>query len=117
METIKSRLEQLNQMALNGEALDAFEKFYHDEVVMQENESTPTVGKNSNRKREQEFFSKITDFRYAQVVALAVEGNTSFVVWKYDYTHQDWGVRNYTQVSMQTWKDGLIIKEQFFYGN
>lgn len=117
METIKSKLEQLNQMVLLGKAIEAFEKFYHDDVVMQENENLPTIGKTANRKREQEFFSKITDFRSAEVVAMAVEGNISYVTWKYDYTHKDWGVRNYTQVSMQTWKDGQIIKEQFFYGN
>lgn len=51
------------------------------------------------------------------VLCLAVNGNTSFVIWKYDYTHKEWGARNYTQVSVQHWKDGKIIKEQFFYGN
>lgn len=53
----------------------------------------------------------------AQVVTMAVNGDVSFVLWKYDYTHREWGVRNYTQVSVQHWQDGLIIREQFFYGN
>jgi len=42
---------------------------------------------------------------------------TSMVQWHVDYTHKDWGVRNYKQVSVQDWKDGRIIKEQFFYGS
>lgn len=117
METIKSKLEMLNQMIIEGKALEAFEKFYHDEVVMQENETIPTIGKDANRIREKNFFNNITSFRSAKVLNLAVNDNTSFVTWKYDYTHKEWGVRNYTQVSVQTWRDGLITKEQFFYGN
>ena len=117
MQTIYKSLEDLNQLVLQGKALEAFEKYYHEEVVMQENEQTPTVGKTANREREEEFFSKITDFRGAEVKGVAVNGSISFVIWEYDYTHAEWGERQYTQVSVQHWKDGKIMKEQFFYGN
>ncbi|MBS1556084.1 MAG: nuclear transport factor 2 family protein [Bacteroidetes bacterium] len=117
METVQKKLEELNQLVLQGKALEAFDKFYHPQVVMQENEQSPTVGKQANRLREEAFFNSISEFRGANVLAQAVNGNVSFVTWKYDYTHREWGVRNYTQVSVQHWQDGLIIKEQFFYGN
>jgi hypothetical protein len=48
---------------------------------------------------------------------IAVGESISMVQWEYDYTHKDWGERKYTQVSVQEWKDGQIIREQFFYGN
>jgi hypothetical protein len=117
MQNIHKNLENLNQLVLEGKALEAFEKYYHEEVVMQENELPPTVGKAANREREKDFFSKVTDFRGAEVKGMAVNGNLSFVIWEYDYTHAEWGERQYTQVSVQQWKDGKIIKEQFFYGN
>lgn len=117
METIHEKLDNLNRLVLDGKLLDAFELFYDDQVVMQENENPPTIGKEANRSRENEFLGSIVEFRNAEVLHTAVTGNTSFVVWKYDYTHKDWGVRKYTQVSVQTWNNGKIIKEQFFYGN
>jgi hypothetical protein len=117
METLNQKLSDLNQLILSGKALDAFDKYYHGEVVMQENELAPTVGKVANRKREEEFFSNITEFRGAEVKGITVGDNLSTVIWQYDYTHKEWGVRKYTQVSVQHWKDGLIIKEQFFYGS
>jgi hypothetical protein len=117
MDTIKQKIEELNQLALSGKALDAFEKFYHPQVVMQENENEPTVGKDANREREIEFFNSITEFRGAEVKGITTGDNLSTVIWHYDYTHKDWGVRKYTQVSVQHWHDGLIVKEQFFYGN
>ena len=117
METIKKKLEELNQLVLEGKALQAFEQFYHQDVVMQENQQPPTIGKQANRTREQYFLNNVNEFRSANVLAMAESGNVSFVIWKYDYTHREWGVRNYTQVSVQHWQEGLIIKEQFFYGN
>jgi len=117
METISQKINTLNQLVLSGKPLEAFEKFYHPEVSMQENENLPTKGKETNRTREVEFFSRITEFRNAEVIGVATGEGISTVIWKYDYTHKEWGVRNYTQVSVQHWKDGLIINEQFFYGN
>lgn len=117
MSSILEKLNDLNGLVLSGNAIEAFEKYYHDEVVMQENNQSPTVGKKANHQRELEFFGSITEFRGAKVLNLAAGENISYVTWHYDYTHKDWGERNYTQVSVQHWKDGKIVKEQFFYGN
>jgi len=117
MNNIKEKITELNQMVLAGKSLEAFEKFYHTDVLMQENEGTPTIGKAANLEREKDFYSKVTDFRGAEVRGVTVADNISAVIWHYDYTHKEWGNRNYTQVSVQHWQDGLIVKEQFFYGS
>ena len=117
MQTIKEKINHLNQLILEGKALEGFELYYDDEVLMQENENPATIGKELNRQREIDFFGNITEFRGAKAVDVAVGENISYVKWHYDYTHKDWGVRKYTQVSVQHWKDGKIVKEQFFYGN
>ena len=117
MATLLERITDLNDLVLQGKALDAFEKYYHDDVVMQENENTPTVGKRANLEREKEFFASITEFRGARPLKIAVGQNVSMVEWQYDYTHKDWGVRNYVQVSVQEWQDGKIIREKFYYNS
>ena len=117
MSTLLEKIYDLNDLVLQGRALEAFEKYYHDEVIMQENENSPTIGKEVNRQREKEFFAAITEFRSAKPVKVTIGEGISMVQWVYDYTHKDWGVRNYSQVSVQEWKDGKIIREQFFYAN
>lgn len=114
--TIEQNLQQLNQLILEGKAMEAFERFYSDDIVMQENENPPTVGKEANRKREIEFFNSITEFRGATLLSFGAGENKTFTEWSYDYTHKDWGVRKYKQVAVQTWKDGKIINEKFYYG-
>ena len=93
-----------------------FDLYYDDDVIMQENQMPPTIGKEVNRQREIEFFKSIAEFRGASVLDLATGEDTTMVIWHYDYTHKDWGVRNYKQVSVQKWKEGKIVQEQFFYG-
>ena len=117
MTTLFEKISHLNDLVLEGKALEAFDTYYHDDVIMQENENQPTIGKKANRKREEEFFSSILEFRSARPIKVTAGDGISMVQWHYDYTHKDWGVRNYTQVSVQEWKDGRIIREQFFYGN
>jgi hypothetical protein len=114
---IEQSLTDLNTLVLSGKAMEAFEKYYHDDVAMQENHLPPTVSKAANREREIQFFNDITEFRSAEVKGVAVGDDISYVTWHYNYTHRHWGVRNYTQVSIQHWKDGKIIHEQFIYSN
>ena len=117
MNTLLEKINGLNHLVLEGKALEAFETYYDDDVVMQENEGIPTIGKEANRKRETEFYSSLIEFRSAKLLKLTVGGNITMTQWHYDYTHKDWGVRNYTQVSVQEWKNNKIIREQFFYGS
>lgn len=114
---IMELVTDLNSMILRGNALEAFEKYYAEDVVMQENELPPTIGKDANRERERDFFSKVVEFRGADVKAVAVGDGVSMVEWFFDYTHQDWGIRTYHQVSVQRWKDGKIVHERFYYGS
>jgi hypothetical protein len=117
MNTLLEKINGLNHLVLEGKALEAFETYYDDDVVMQENEGIPTIGKEANRKREKEFYSSLIEFRSPKLLKLTVGGNITMTQWHYDYTHKDWGVRKYTQVSVQEWKNNKIIREQFFYGS
>jgi hypothetical protein len=77
-------------MIASGRVTDAFEKYYADDVIMQENENPPTVGKEANRKREQVFLAAVTDFRAFEVKSVATNGDVSMVESFFDYTHRDW---------------------------
>ncbi len=114
---IEKSVQDLIGHIQQGRFLEAFDKYYDDNVVMQENENPPMLGKEANRKREQEFFSKVNGYENGKVEGVAIGDDLSTVIWSLAYKHQDWGDMKVKQVSVQHWKDGKIIKEQFFYGN
>jgi len=55
MATIKENIEHLNALILEGKAMEGFELYYDENVVMQENDQEPCIGKDANRQRELEF--------------------------------------------------------------
>ena len=114
---IEKAVQEINSLVIEGKLLEAFDKFYHEDVSMQENFLPPTKSKSVNRKREVEFLNNIVEFREAKVNGVGIGDGISYVTWSYDYTHKEWGVKNYTQVSIQHWQDGKIIREQFIYPN
>lgn len=105
---------ELNQMILAGQALDAFDKFYADDVVMQEGADEPRLGKATNRKFEEEFFGAIAEFHGAELIASAAEGDRSYSEWLFDMTFKDGTRVASTQVAAREWREGKIIKERFY---
>lgn len=116
MNNLSEKVSDLNQLITAGRYMDAFEKYYHEEVKMQENENPPTVGKSANRNRELDFLSK-TVVKEARPLKVTVGENFSMVEWHFNYTHEEWGEKNYRQVSVQEWKDGRIFHEKYYYPN
>lgn len=113
--TLKEKIDELNSLIVQGKAMEGFEKFYDPDVVMQENEMEPIEGKEKNRQREEQFFANVTEFRTARPLNVAIGDPCTMVEWHLDYTHKEWGVRNYKQVAVQEWKNGKIVKETFYY--
>ena len=107
--------KQLNEMILTGKALEAFEKFYSDDVVMQENSEEPRKGKAVNREYEQQFFASLAEWHDGKIVNSAVNGDTSFSEWYMDVSFKNGFRMKAAQVAVRKWKDGKIVHERFFY--
>ncbi len=107
--------QELNQMILTGKALEGFEKFYSDDVVMQENSEEPRAGKALNRKFEEEFFASIAEWHNGQLVSSAVNGDTTFSEWFMELTFKNGFRYKSSQVAVRKWNDGKIVSERFFY--
>jgi SnoaL-like protein len=105
---------ELNQAILAGNILNAFETYYADDVVMQENDSTFT-GKGVNRKREEDFVNSVQEFHGAKLLGEAVNGDTSYSEWEYDVTFKNGTRTKLQQVASRRWKNGLVSHERFYY--
>ncbi|MDQ1451085.1 MAG: hypothetical protein QOK38_951 [Acidobacteriaceae bacterium] len=107
--------KQLNEDVLSGKIMDAFEKYYADDVVMQENSEEPRRGKAANRKAEEEFMSSVEAWNGGSVTASAINGDTSFSVWEMDITFKGGKRVQMSQVAVRQWKNGKVVHERFFY--
>ncbi len=112
---IKEMIDDLNKMVLEGNMMEAFENYYSDDVVMQETNMEPVIGKDANREREKQWLEGITEFRNAKVLNTTVGDNVTMVEWFMDYSHKEYGDVKMQQIAVQTWKDGKIVKEMFYH--
>src|SRR5882762_4547744 len=88
---VKTLDDQLNRQIQAGAILEAFERFYADDVVMQENTDEPKVGIDACRQAERAFLDAVEQFHSARLLGSAVNGDTSYSEWEFDATYKGAG--------------------------
>jgi len=99
-----------------GTAMDAFEKYYAENVVMILEDGTEVKGKGANRDRENEFFGSVEAFHGIDITAVGAneeEGKT-FVESVMDVTFKGGDRLKLPQVAVQYWEGGNIVRERFY---
>jgi len=114
---LHSNVNGLVDMLKSGQMLDAFEKYYADDVVMQENNEPPRVGKIKNREFEKDFISNIEAVHDSRIkhIAYNPSENVAMIESYFDATLKGAGRVQMEEVSVQTWKNDKIVHEKFFY--
>ncbi|MFY0688710.1 MAG: nuclear transport factor 2 family protein [Cyclobacteriaceae bacterium] len=109
--------EQQLQSEASGDLLAAFEKYYHEDVVMEEPSFGKTEGKQANREREKSFAGMIKDFHGGGLKSISAneeEATTATESWM-EATFQDGNRVKMEQVSIKKWEGDKVIHERFYY--
>ncbi len=112
-----AKAKELQNMVLGGQLMDAFEKFYHEDVVMIEATGDKREGKSTNRKYEEDFLNSIKEFHNAGLVSIQSNEEaktTSAEIWM-DVSFKDGNRVKLEQVAVQSWEGDQIVKERFYY--
>lgn len=114
LEKAKDIYFQLQQ----GKLLDAFDQYYHEDVVMTEPRGT-RKGKKACREYEEQFLNSVEEFHNLEIrnVGSNEEDKTTFVESMMDVSFKDGNRVQMEQTAVQQWKDDQIIHEKFYYDN
>ncbi len=107
----------LNDMIFSGQIMDAFEKFYHEDVTMTEATGESWSGKATNRQREEQFVASVKEIHGGGIEGITsneADATTMVESWL-DLTFQDGNRMKLEQVAVQKWQGDQIIKERFYY--
>jgi len=117
LSSLQQKFDDLSQKVLSGQILEAFEEYYADNVVMQEDSEEPREGKEANRKYEEQFVNSVEGFHDGNVTTVAVNEEDGVVLseWFMDVTLKDAGRIQIEQVSVQHWEDGQVVHERFYH--
>ena len=99
-----------------GKLLDAFDKYYGENVIITEPRGT-WEGKSDCRAHEVEFLSMVKEFHGLEVKAITSDEEAGVVMHEtsMDVTFQDGSRVQMEQVGVQRWEDGKIVHERFYY--
>ena len=111
----RERVLELIEYVKAGRIVDAFQEFYGEEVTTQENRHAPTVGKTVNLARERAVGESVEHIHEATARAVAVDGDQAFIEWVFDVTTRDGKRIRIEEIAQQTWRQGRIERERFFY--
>ena len=112
--SIKPQVLDLISLVENGQMLEAMNRYYAENVAMQENVSPPTVGFAENYAREAAFYGSLEALKF-NLVSVLVEGDRAVVNWVFDYTTADGTKYRMDEIAIQTWRDGKIVHERYIY--
>ena len=114
--TYLEKAQDIYNMLGQGQLLDAFDKYYADNVVMTEPRGT-REGKPTCRQYEEQFLASVKEFHDLQVTAIGAdeEAGTSFVESMMEVTFQDGNRVKMEQVAVQKWEGDQIVHERFYY--
>lgn len=111
----KARILDLIEGMTTGKLMEKFEQYYADDVIMSENgaDDEGRHGKDKNRAYEQ-YFVDNAEWHGAKVGPVIGDGeHTGYQMWM-DLTFAGQRVTR-EQWALQTWKDGKIVRETFYY--
>jgi ketosteroid isomerase-like protein len=111
----RERVQELVGYVQAGRIPEAIERFYAEGVTMQENRRPPTVGKAANLARERAFGDSIERWHEVSARAVAVDGDQALIEWVFEYTTREGQRIRMEEIAQQTWSDGRIVRERFFY--
>lgn len=112
------KIKDIYAMIAAGKLLDAFDKYYGEEVSMVDVGHGPaTIGKKANRAREVAFVEMFEEFHGMEIGAVTSDENAGITIIEnsMDVTLKGIGRVQYTQVAIQKWEGDFIVEEKFYH--
>lgn len=111
----RERVDQLARHIETGKLIEALKEFYHPNAVMRENLLPPRVGLAKSLERQEIAMRMTSKIHEVKIVSILVDGDHVAME-----CHAEWDTSNgerirIEQMSLQTWQDGKVVEERFFY--
>ena len=112
---IEDALVDLKELLGKGQFLEAMDKYLADDVVLQEANGEPKVGKDFCIAAEKELLATVVEFYRYEMNNVAVTGDFSYYEAIMEFKTNDGQHHKFEQVNRTQWKDGKIINERYYH--
>ena len=116
MTKLKDSVDKLNALLKEGKIMEAFEKYYNQDVTIHVDGNAPITGK--EQKREMIFLQEIEKLNSADIKSVTFGGtddNVSMTEWAINIENKEGQQKTIYRVNVQHWKDNKIINEKIYF--
>lgn len=118
MMQLKNNVEKLNTLIKEGKTMQAFEKYYGEDVIIQVNGNPPITGKEQNKKSEMIFLKEIGKLSSAEIKSVTfggIDDNITMTEWALNVDNKGNEKKTIHRMNVQHWKDDKIINEKLYF--
>ena len=108
-------LERFIARVEQNDHVEACEEFYTANSSMQENQSTPRVGRDLHVANERNVFARAKSVTSKCIRPALVSGDTVVIRWVFHFEWIDGTVTHMEELAYQRWEGERIAEETFFY--
>jgi ketosteroid isomerase-like protein len=112
---LREQVEEFLQFFQTHSAVETIERWYHEDVVMQENMQQPRVGRAISLERQRRAAAAVRETHDFKIGVVLVDGDRVVIEESAEWTMVDGYRVRIEELALQTWRDGKIIHERFFY--
>jgi len=94
---------------------EALEEFYTEDASMQENQTTPRVGRDAHIANERSVFSRVQSVTSKCVRPAFLNNDRVVIRWIFHFEWLDGTVTDMDEIAYQRWEGDRIAEEKFFY--
>lgn len=115
MSNLFQNVRTFHELIERCENLEAIERFYAENLIVQENNEEPRIGKDLCLEQERKNLARVSNI-VQRILATAINEQTGVVMtqMQFDFTTTR-GRRRLDEVVVQHWREGKIVHERFYY--
>jgi hypothetical protein len=111
----RAAVEAFVAQVLRGDHVGAIADWYAEDASMQENLEPPRVGRETLIAGEKAMLARAATVKTELLAPPVVDGERVAIHWRFTFTSHKGAVRSLEEIAWQTWRDGKIWRETFFY--
>ena len=108
-------VESFVKLVEDGKTVEAMVRYYAEHASMQENDTTPRIGKTALIKYEEDALASILSMRATCVRPVFLSGDLVVIRWVFDIQDKKGKTVRFEELAYQRWEGELIVEEKFFY--
>lgn len=111
-------VEDFQALLKAGKTIEAIEKYYADDVQVQENNDAPRVGKSTILAHEKSNIDRVKNFKI-NITSSVTDEAQGLVLGEMvlEFETLTGEIKHIEEAFVQRWKEGKIVSERFYYKN